>query len=199
MTTPHELFLQVLSETGDRSAAIRMIRKHFGLSLWQAKEVMLQAEGTASSLDEYQEQWAPALEEVLKLVAADTLKTRAPTPATHPMAGHRIFQMPFSKVYPLYIQKAEKKKRTKEEVDQLICWLTGYAREGLQKQIEKNVDFETFFAEAPEMHPNCGLIKGVVCGIRVEEIENPLMQKIRYLDKLIDELAKGKKLEKIMR
>jgi hypothetical protein len=115
------------------------------------------------------------------------------------MTGHRIFQMPFSKVYPLYIQKAEKKNRTKEEVDQLICWLTGYTPEGLELQVEKNVDFETFFAEAPDMHPNCGLIKGVVCGIRVEEIEDPLMQKIRYLDKLIDELAKGKKLEKIMR
>jgi hypothetical protein len=115
------------------------------------------------------------------------------------MPRHRVFTIKFSKVYPLYVQKAEKKNRTREEVDQLICWLTGYSRAGLQKQLDKENDLETFFAEAPAMHPNSSLIKGVVCGIRVEEIKDPLMQKIRYLDKLIDELAKGKALDKIKR
>jgi hypothetical protein len=114
-------------------------------------------------------------------------------------SNDRVFAYKFSKVYPLYVQKAENKNRTKEEVDQLICWLTGYTRAGLQKQIKKESDLETFFAEAPALHPNSALIKGVVCGIRVEEIKDPLMQKIRYLDKLIDELAKGKALDKIMR
>lgn len=107
--------------------------------------------------------------------------------------------MPFAKVYPLYVQKAERKDRTKKEVDQIICWLTGYDQKGLQRQIKQEADFETFFNEAPAMNPNCSLIKGVVCGIRVEDIEDPLMQKIRYLDKLIDELAKGKAMEKILR
>ena len=107
--------------------------------------------------------------------------------------------MKFAKVYPLYVQKAERKNRTKEEVDQIICWLTGYSQAGLQRQIEQEVDFETFYAQAPAMHPNSSLITGVVCGIRVEEIEDPLMQKLRYLDKLIDELAKGKAMEKILR
>ena len=105
----------------------------------------------------------------------------------------------FAKVYPLYVQKAERKNRTKDEVDQIICWLTGYDQAGLQQQIEQENDLETFFAQAPGIHPNCALIKGVVCGVRVEEIEDPLMQKVRYLDKLIDELAKGKKMEKILR
>ena len=114
-------------------------------------------------------------------------------------SSNRIFTMKFAKVYPLYVQKAERKNRTKEEVDQTICWLTGYDLAGLRKQIEQENDFETFFAQAPAMHPNRSLIKGVVCGVRVEEIEDPLMQKIRYLDKLIDELAKGKALEKILR
>jgi hypothetical protein len=99
----------------------------------------------------------------------------------------------------MYVQKAERKGRTKEGVDRIICWLTGYDRAGLQQQIEQENDFETFFAQAPAMHPNTSLIKGVVCGIRVEEIEDPLMQKIRWLDKLIDELAKGKAMEKILR
>jgi hypothetical protein len=112
---------------------------------------------------------------------------------------NQVFAMKFADVYPLYIQKAERKNRTKEEVDQIICWLTGYNQAGLQKQIEKANDFETFFAQAPAMNPNRLLIKGVVCGVRVEEIEDPLMQKIRYLDKLIDELAKGKTMEKILR
>jgi hypothetical protein len=115
------------------------------------------------------------------------------------MAKHRIFTMPFAGVYPLYVQKAERKNRTKEEVDQIIYWLTGYDEASLQEQIEQENDFETFFAQAPTMHPNRSLIKGVVCGIRVEEIEDPLMQKIRYLDKLVDELAKGRKIEKILR
>ena len=115
------------------------------------------------------------------------------------MPEHRIFATIFARVYPLYIQKAERKNRTKEEVDQIICWLTGYDQAGLQKQIEQENDLETFFAQAPAIHPNSSLIKGVVCGIRVEEIEDPLVQKIRYLDKLIDELAKGKAMEKILR
>lgn len=115
------------------------------------------------------------------------------------MATHRIFTTPFAGVYPLYVQKAERKNRTKEEVDEIIYWLTGYDEAGLKEQIEQEKDFETFFAEAPMMHPNRALIKGVVCGVRVEEIEDPLMQKIRYLDKLVDELAKGKAMEKILR
>ncbi len=115
------------------------------------------------------------------------------------MPKHRIFTTTFASVYPLYVQKAERKNRTKEEVDQIICWLTGYDQARLQQQIKQENDFETFFAQAPAIHPNSSLIKGVVCGIRVEEIEDPLMQKIRYLDKLIDELAKGKSMEKILR
>ena len=115
------------------------------------------------------------------------------------MAQHRIFSTPFAKVYPMYVQKAERKERTKEEVDQIICWLTGYDQTGLDKQIEQQNDFETFFAEAPALHPNSSLIKGVVCGVRVEDVEEPLMRKIRYLDKLVDELARGKAMEKILR
>jgi hypothetical protein len=115
------------------------------------------------------------------------------------MPQHRIFGMAFAKVYPLYVQKAQRKGRTKAEVDQVIRWLTGYDQAGLQQQIKKENDFETFFAQAPRMHPNCALIKGTVCGVRVEEIDDPLMQKIRYMDKLIDELAKGRPMEKILR
>lgn len=107
--------------------------------------------------------------------------------------------MSFASVYPMYIQKAEKKGRTKEEVDALIFWLTGYNKQTLQKQIDNKTDFETFFAQAPAINPNASKITGVICGYRVEEIEDQLMQKIRYLDKLIDELAKGKPMEKIMR
>ena len=107
--------------------------------------------------------------------------------------------MIFADVYPLYVQKAQRKNRTQAEVDQVICWLTGYSQKGLQQQIEQGNSFETFFAQAPVLNPNRSLIKGVVCGVRVEEIEDPLMQKIRYLDKLIDELAKGRALEKILR
>jgi hypothetical protein len=112
---------------------------------------------------------------------------------------HQVFAIKFAKVYPLYVQKAERKNRTKAEVDRIICWLTGYTQAGLRKQIEQESNLEAFFAQAPAMHPNGSLIKGVVCGIRVENIEDPLMQKIRYLDKLIDELAKGKVMEKILR
>lgn len=115
------------------------------------------------------------------------------------MTRHRIFSTPFAKVYPAYVQKAERKGRTQPEVDRVICWLTGYDQAGLRRQIELQNDFETFFAQAPAMHPNRTLIKGVVCGIRVEEIADPLMQEIRYLDKLVDELAKGKPMERILR
>ena len=104
--------------------------------------------------------------------------------------------MKFSSVYPLYVQKAERKNRTKEEVDQIICWLTGYDQAGLQEQIAQKNDLQTFFAQAPHIHPNAALIEGVVCGVRVEDVADPLMQKIRYLDKLMDELAKGKAMEK---
>ncbi len=115
------------------------------------------------------------------------------------MPKHPIFATSFAKIYPLYVQKAERKNRTKEEVDKVIFWLTGYDQEGLQQQLQHENDFETFFELAPAIHPNSSLIKGVVCGVRVEEVEDPLMQKIRYLDKLIDELAKGKTMEKILR
>ena len=115
------------------------------------------------------------------------------------MPRQNIFAMPFAKVYPLYVQKAEGKNRSKKEVDQIICWLTGYDQDGLRQQIKQEVDIETFFAAAPAFHPNSSLIKGVVCGVRIEEIQDPLMQKVRYLDKLIDELAKGKTMEKILR
>jgi hypothetical protein len=115
------------------------------------------------------------------------------------MENHRIFKMSFASVYPLYINKVEKKSRTKAELDTIICWLTGYNQETLQAQIDNKNDFETFFAEAPQLNPNVSKIKGVICGYRVEEIENELMQKIRYMDKLVDELAKGKTMEKILR
>ncbi|MGM0171328.1 hypothetical protein IGJ39_001430 [Enterococcus sp. AZ140] len=115
------------------------------------------------------------------------------------MTEHRIFTMTFSSVYPLYIKKAERKNRTKEEVDQIIYWLTGYGQTELEEQIQLEKDFKTFFAETPRLNPDRKLITGVICGVRVENIEEPLMQEIRYLDKLIDELAKGKKIEKILR
>ena len=111
----------------------------------------------------------------------------------------RIFTTPFASVYPLYIQKAEKKGRTKADVDAIILWLTGYSKQTLQQQIDKKSDFETFFAQAPQLNPNVSKITGIICGYRVEEIEDKLMQKIRYLDKLVDELAKGKAMEKILR
>lgn len=111
----------------------------------------------------------------------------------------KVYAMKFSKIYPLLVQKAERKGRTKQEVDEIICWLTGYDRAGIERQLDRDVDYQTFFEEAPQMNPNCSKIKGVICGVRVEEIEEPLMQKIRYLDKLVDELAKGKAMEKILR
>ena len=115
------------------------------------------------------------------------------------MARHRVFGMVWGKVYPLLVQKAEKKGRTKAEVDEVICWLTGYDQAGLDAQIAAEADVEAFFTEAPKPNPNRMLIKGVVCGVRVEEVEDPLMREIRYLDKLVDELARGKAIEKILR
>jgi len=112
---------------------------------------------------------------------------------------HRIFTMPVANVYPFYIAKAEKKGRTKAEVDEIICWLTGYTPKGLEKELKAQTDFETFFANAPKKNPKRKLITGLICGIRVEEIEDPLMRELRYMDKLIDDLAKGKTMEKILR
>lgn len=115
------------------------------------------------------------------------------------MDNTKVYRMKFASVYPLYIQKAQKKGRTKEEVDEVIFWLTGYDAQTLQEQIDKGVDFETFFTEAPLLNPNAAKITGIICGYRVEEIEDKLMQKVRYLDKLVDELAKGKATDKILR
>lgn len=115
------------------------------------------------------------------------------------MPKHRIFTTKLASVYPHYVQKAERRQRTKAEVDQIICWLTGYSQAQLQRHIERGTDFETFFAQAPAIDLHSALVKGVVCGVRVEEVEDPLMRKIRCLDKLIDELAKGKAMEKILR
>ncbi|MBL8135571.1 MAG: DUF2200 domain-containing protein [Acidobacteria bacterium] len=115
------------------------------------------------------------------------------------MAGHRIFTTPFASVYPAYVNKVTRKGRTQDELDEVICWLTGYDRAGLRRQIAARTDFDGFFAQAPAMHPQRALITGVVCGIRVEEVEDPLMQKIRQLDKLVDELAKGRPMAKIQR
>jgi len=115
------------------------------------------------------------------------------------MQNHRVFAMSFAGVYPHYVQKAEKKGRKKQEVDEVICWLTGYSRQELAKQIERRSSFETFFNEAPGLHPNAHKITGTICGVRIEEIEHPLMRNIRYLDKLVDELAKGRPMEKVLR
>ena len=115
------------------------------------------------------------------------------------MASRSIAGLKFSGVYPHYVEKAERKQRTRAEVDRIICWLTGYTAAGLRKQIEREVDFQTFFAQAPRKNPRRKLITGVVCGVRVEEVEDPLMREARYMDKLIDELAKGKAMEKILR
>jgi hypothetical protein len=115
------------------------------------------------------------------------------------METHRIFKTSFASVYPHYVHKAEKKGRDKKEVDTVICWLTGYSPKALAMHIEQKTDFETFFNEAPSLNPNAGKITGVICGVRIEEIENPLMQKIRYMDKLVDELAKGRPMDKILR
>ena len=115
------------------------------------------------------------------------------------MSGHRIFQTAFAKVYPMYVQKAERKGRSREEVDAAIRWLTGYTQAGLERQLAREADFTAFFAEAPAMNPRRELVTGVVCGVRVEELDDPLMRQIRILDKLVDELAKGKALEKVLR
>ena len=115
------------------------------------------------------------------------------------MDRHRVFKLSFASVYPLYVQKAEKKGRTKKEVDEVICWLTGYSARALAMQIKQRKDFETFFREAPALNPNASKITGTVCGVRLAEIEDPLMRKIRYLDKLVDELAKGRPMVKILR
>ncbi len=115
------------------------------------------------------------------------------------MADTKIFKMAFAKIYSLYIQKAEKHNRSQEDVDRIIGWLTGYDKSGLEYQIQQGEDLETFFAQAPAMHLNCYLIKGLVCGVRVEDVRDPLLQKIRFMDKLIDELARGKSIEKILR
>ena len=115
------------------------------------------------------------------------------------MKSQQVFKMTFARIYPLYLQKAERKGRTKSEVDTVICWLTGYDNDELISQINNETDLEAFFADAPQINPNASQIKGVICGVRVEEIEDPLMQKIRWLDKLVDELAKGKAMEKILR
>jgi hypothetical protein len=112
---------------------------------------------------------------------------------------NRVYKMSFASVYPLYIEKAEKKGRTKAEVDEIIRWLTGYSQDGFEAQLDQQTNFETFFAEAPQLNPSRSLIKGVICGVRVEDIEDPTMRDIRYLDKLIDELARGKAMEKILR
>lgn len=115
------------------------------------------------------------------------------------MDNTRVFRMPFASVYPHYVAKVEKKGRTKEELHTVIRWLTGYTEKGMQQVLDKKVDFETFFAKAPRLNPNASMITGVICGYRVEDIEDPLMQKIRYLDKLVDELARGKKMESMLR
>jgi len=115
------------------------------------------------------------------------------------MAKHRIYSISFARVYPEYIAKAERKGRTKVEVDEIIRWLTGYSQKKFEEQLEKQTDLETFYTKAPKLNPSRALIKGVICGVRVEEIEDPLMQEIRYLDLLIDELARGKPMEKILR
>src|SRR5688572_23655413 len=115
------------------------------------------------------------------------------------MDNSRVFRLSFASIYPLYIQKAEKKGRTKAEVDAVIIWLTGYTKQGLQTQVDKKSDLQTFFAQAPQINPNVSKITGVICGYRVEEIKDKLMQRIRYMDKLVDELAKGKAMEKILR
>jgi uncharacterized protein YdhG (YjbR/CyaY superfamily) len=139
----------------------------------------------------------PLITEIVKARIKET--SARTTSRARDMAGHRIFKTPFAAVYPMYVQKVERKGRTKEELDRIICWLTGYDQAGLLRQIEHRTDFETFFAQAPAMNPKSSHIKGVVCGVRVEEVADPLMKKIRQLDKLIDELAKGKAIDRVLR
>jgi hypothetical protein len=141
----------------------------------------------------------PRTSKTVKRTPKKPAAARTPQPDREPIKKPRVFAIPFASVYPLYIQKAENKGRTKAEVDEAIAWLTGYRGAALQRTIDTKVDLETFFARAPRMNPNTALITGVVCGVRVEDIADPLMQKIRYLDKLIDELAKGKKMASILR
>ncbi len=142
---------------------------------------------------------APARKTVKPKVAKKAVPKKTPPPAGEAPKKPRIFGMSFASVYPLYIQKAEKKGRTQAEVDEIITWLTGYRGQAFHRTLDAKTDLETFFAKAPRMNPNVGLITGLVCGVRVEEVADPLMQKIRYLDKLIDELARGKKMESILR
>jgi hypothetical protein len=130
---------------------------------------------------------------------ARTIGKRAARGARTNMADHRVFAYPFATIYPLYLQKVARKGRTQQELDEVLCWLTGYDRAGLQRQIDAKVDLRAFFAEAPAMHPNCDRIAGVVCGVRVEAIDDPLMKRIRQMDKLVDELAKGKAMAKVLR
>jgi len=134
-----------------------------------------------------------------KAPARRAVKKTVVKPSEVAVKKPRVFGIAFARVYPLYVQKVENKGRTKAEVDEAIAWLTGYSGKTLKRAIDANVDLETFFAEAPRMNPNAGLITGVVCGVRVEDVADPLMQKLRYLDKLIDELAKGKKMASILR
>ena len=115
------------------------------------------------------------------------------------MEKHRIYRMSFASVYPRYVQKAEKKGRTRQEVDEVICWLTGYSPRTLADQIKRQTNFEEFFTEAPAIHPNAGKITGTICGVRIQEIDDPLMRNVRYMDKLVDEVAKGRPMEKILR
>jgi len=131
--------------------------------------------------------------------APKPVKAQKPAKAPKPEKKHAIYTMSFAKVYPLYIQKVERKGREKKELDEVIRWLTGYTQRALEKQIAQDANFETFFAEAPELHPNAVKITGTICGVRIAEIEDPLMLKVRYLDKLVDELAKGRPMEKILR
>lgn len=136
---------------------------------------------------------------VAKKAAAQKVVAKKAAPSGTATKKPRVFAIPFASVYPLYVQKVEKKGRTQQEVDEVIRWLTGYTNKQLQRVIADKIDLETFFARAPRLNPNAGLIQGVVCGVRIEDIDDPLMKKIRYLDKLVDELAKGKKMESILR
>ena len=142
---------------------------------------------------------SPTKRTVKQTAAKKTTATKTPPPSGVATKKPRVFAIPFASVYPLYVQKAEKKGRTKKEVDEVIAWLTGYRGAALQRAIDAKVDLDMFFAQAPRLNPNAALITGVVCGVRVEDLADPLMQKIRYLDKLIDELAKGKKMASILR
>ena len=142
---------------------------------------------------------APTKKTAKRTAAKKATATRTPQPSGGATKKPRVFAMSFASVYPLYVQKAERKGRTAEEVDEVIAWLTGYTGKALRRSIDAKVDLETFFAEAPRMNPNAGLITGVVCGVRVEDVADPLMQKIRYLDKLVDELAKGRPMAKVLR